>query len=295
MHSGMGPYETLLKIDIVDFQDYVGLSHFGLRKLSYQEQCNLFDLESFDTVENKEVRNWRPKPKEKKRNQLKYIDGYSRQDWEELIGSEYYLNCNSVEEVPLILDAFRLFKQGYIVATFSKSRNYESVHFHYPRFVKIARAGIMKITVEELIEVEKLYLELKNVSSKKIKLNLERFKNGPETYHHSFINLVGILESLLTGNDNGELKFRFALYMNHMLKNKIKSDIEINFEIAKKLYDVRSSLAHSGESKKFSPELYLLMREITREILVWHIHNPNYLIESDFLKTLFGKSDGENT
>lgn len=295
MHFGLGPYETLLKIDIIDFQDYVGLEHFGIRKLTYQEQCNLFDLESFDLRENKEVRNWRPKPEEKKRNQLKYIDGYSKQDWEELIGSEYYLNCNSVEEVPLILDAFRLFKSGYIVATFSKSRNYESVHFHYPRFIKVAREGLMKVTVEELSKVENLYLELKKVTNKKIKLNLERYKNGPETYHHSFIDLVGVLESLLTGNDNGELKFRFSLYVNHILKNKIKSKIEISFKSAKELYDIRSSLAHSGESKKFSPERYLLLKEITREILVWHVHNPNYVIEPDFLKTLFEEPDEINT
>lgn len=54
MYSGIGPYETLLKIDIVDFKEYVSLDHFAIRKLSYQEQCSLFDLESFDTDENKE-------------------------------------------------------------------------------------------------------------------------------------------------------------------------------------------------------------------------------------------------
>lgn len=291
----MEPYETLLKIDIVDFQDYVGLEHFGIKKLSYQEQCNLFDLESFDLRDHKEVRNWKPKPEEKKRNQLKYIDSYSRQDWQELIGSEYYLNCNSFEEVLIILDAFRLYKSGYIVATFSKSRNYESVQFIYPRFIKVAREGLMKVNVKELSEIEKLYLELKKVTDKKINLNLERYKNGPKTYHHSFIDLVGILESLLTGNDSGELKFRFSLYVNHILKNKIKSDIEINFKSAKELYDIRSSLAHSGESKKFSPERYLLLNEITREVLVWYVHNPKYVIETDFLKTLFDEVDEKNT
>ncbi|NAY91403.1 hypothetical protein GTQ34_05675 [Muricauda sp. JGD-17] len=287
MTSRLGPYETLLKIDIVDFQDYVQLKHFGIRKLSYKEQCALFDLESFDVDEHKEVKNWKPKSPDKKKNRLKYLDGYSRQDWEELIGSEYYILCDKLENVESILDAFRLYKLGYVVATFSKSQRYDACQFHYPRFIKVSKAGLLKINVSELKEIENLFLEIRSISNKKIKLNLERFINAPNTYHHSYINLVGILESLLTGNDNGELKFRFALYMNHTLKNAIKSEIEIDFITAKKLYDIRSSLVHSGVSKKFSKELYLLLRDITREILVWSIYNPNYNAEDDFLKTTF--------
>mgnify|MGYP001791269413 CR=1 FL=1 len=284
----LGPYETLLKVDIVDFKDFVQLKHFGIRKLTYEEQCDLFDLESFDVDENKDVKNCKPKSPEKKKNKLsKYLEGFSRQDREELIGSEYYILCDRLENVESILDAFRLHKLGYIVATFSKSQIYDACQYHYPRFIKIAKAGLLRINVSELEEIEKLFLAIKSISNKKVKLNLERFINGPNLYYHSYINLVGILESLLIGNDNGELKFRLALYVNHILKNTIKSDIEIDFATAKKLYDIRSSLVHTGVSKKFSKELYLLLRDITREILVWNIYNPNYEVENDFLETLF--------
>ena len=88
MISGLGPYETSLKFDIVDFHKYVELNHFRIRKLSFQEQCDLFDLDSFDTDQNKEVKNCRPKTPEQKQNRLKHLDGYSRDDWQELIGSE---------------------------------------------------------------------------------------------------------------------------------------------------------------------------------------------------------------
>tara|TARA_R110002051_G_scaffold137916_4_gene210657 strand:+ start:86498 stop:87385 length:888 start_codon:yes stop_codon:yes gene_type:complete len=286
MISGLGPYETLLKIDIVDFHEFVELNHFRIRKLTVQEQCNLFDLESFDVDQNKEVKNWKPKPPERKQNQLKHLDGYSREDWEELIGSEYYLICDELEDIDLILDAFRLFKLGYIVATFSKSRNYDAVQFHYPRFVKIARAGLCKITVEELKEVQNLFIELKRTSDDKIILNLERFKNGPEHNYHSFINLVGILESLLTGDDRDTLTFRFALYLNHILKNTIKSNLSIDMAKAKRLYGIRSDLAHSGKSKKFTKEDYLLLRNITQEILVWYVQNPKYNVEESILNSL---------
>jgi len=295
MISGLGPYETLLKIDIVDFQEYVELKHFGIRKLSYQEQCNLFDLESFDVDHNKQVNNWEPKTPDQKKNNLKHLDGYSRQDWEELIGSEYYLICNDLEDIELILDAFRLFKFGYIVATFSKSQSYDAVQFHNPRFIKVAKAGLCKITVEELKEVQNLFVELKRSNDDKILLNLERFKNGPENYHHSFINLVGILESLLTGDDRDTLTFRFALYLNHILKNTLKSDLEIDMTKAKRLYGVRSDLVHSGKSKKFTKEDYLLLRNITQEVLVWQVKNPDYSVEKSILNTLFENEQENNT
>ena len=120
-------------------------------------------MENFDTDDNHEVKRWKSKKTENKRNRLKHLESYSQQDWRELIGSEYYLHSSSVEDVDLILDAFRLIKPGYIVATFSKSQNHDLVHFHYPRFIKVARAGLCKISVEELKDVENLFLELKKL------------------------------------------------------------------------------------------------------------------------------------
>ena len=99
----------------------------------------------------------------------------------------------------------------------------------------------------------------------------------------------------MTGNDNGELKFRFALYLNHILKNTIKSEIEIDLTTAKKLYDIRSSLVHSGKSKKFTKELYLLLRNITQEIIVWHVYSPNYSVEKNILEKLFEPTGEGNT
>jgi hypothetical protein len=289
MFPKTGPFKTLMKIDIVDFKDTVNLKHFGIEKISYQNQCWLFDLESFELNEQKEVINWKPKPFEERRNNLKNIADYSESERNELIGSEFYLRNEFYDDIDLILEAFHLYKLGSIIATFSQNTTVEITHFNYPRFRRVPRVGICQISVDDLPEIEKLFLELKEIKNKKILLNIERLKYDADNLHHSFINLVGILESLLTNNDTGELKFRFALYVNHILRNTINSEIKIDFPTAKKLYDIRSSLVHKGESKKYSIELYLLLKDITREILVWHIRNENYNVEKDFLDYAFEK------
>ncbi|WP_072305078.1 HEPN domain-containing protein [Cellulophaga fucicola] len=278
-----------MKIDIIDFNDAVNLKHFGIEKISYQNQCWLFDLESFELNEEKEVTAWKPKPVGERRNNLKSLADYSDSDRNELIGSEYYLRNEFFDDIELILEAFHLYKLGNIVATFSQNTTVEITHFNYPRFRRIPQTGICQISVKDLPEIEKLFLKLKKIENKKILLNIERLKYDADNLHHSFINLVGILESLLTNNDTGELKFRFSLYVNHILRNSINSDIKIDFPTAKKLYDVRSSLVHKGESKKYSIELYLLLKDITREILVWHIENENYNVEKDFMEYVFEK------
>jgi hypothetical protein len=289
MFPKRGPFKTLMKIDIVDFKDTINLNHFGIEKISYQNQCWLFDLESFELNEAKEVTSWKPKPIEERRNNLKGLDDYSDSERNELIGSEYYLLNEFYDDIDLILEAFHLYKLGNIVATFSQNTTVEVTHFHHPRFRRIPRVGICKISVKDLAEIENLFLKLKEIKNKKVLLNIERLKYDANNFHHSFINLVGILESLLTNNDTGELKFRFSLYVNHLLKNSMNSDISIDFPTAKKLYDIRSSLVHKGESKKYSIESHLLLKDITREILVWHIINENYSVEKDFLDYLFKK------
>lgn len=90
MFPKRGPFKTLMKIDILDFKDRVNLKHFGIEKISYQTQCWLFDLESFELNEEKRVISWKPKPIEERRNNLKNIADYSDSDRDELIGSEYY-------------------------------------------------------------------------------------------------------------------------------------------------------------------------------------------------------------
>src|SRR5690606_29790918 len=171
---------------------------------------------------------------------------------------------------------------------YSESLRTKYAQFHHPRFMKVHRAGLLKIETKELEKIEELYLALKKIKQKKVILNLERFKQSPEHYYHSFINLVGILESLLTGNNNGELKYRFALNTNFLLKKAIKSEVKVDFNTLKKLYDIRSALVHTGESKKFTKDYYLLLRQITQEILIWFVHYPNYNVEEEILIELFG-------
>ena len=291
MFPKRGPFKTLVKINIVDFKETVNLRNFSIEKISNQNQCWLFDLENLELNEEKEVVSWKYKPIEERRNNLKSLDSYSNQERHNLFGSEYYLLNEYFDDIDLILEAFHLYKQGNIVATFSQNTTVEVTHFHYPRFRRIPRVGICEIAVEELFEIEKLFLKLKELRDKKILLNIERLRYDAENLHHSFINLVGILESLLINNDTGELKFRFSLYVNHILKNSIKSEISIDFLTTKKLYDVRSSLVHKGESKKYSVELYILLKDITREILVWYINNENYNIEKEFLDFLFNNKE----
>jgi len=286
MNPKMGPFKTLLKIDIKDYKEKITFKDFTIERISLQQQCNIFDLESFDLDENKKVKSWKPKTIEGRRTP-EFLENYSKEEVDELIGSEFYLYTATFEDAATIIDAFRLFKPGYIVATYSESLNYKFAQYHYPRFIKVHRAGLSKIEVNEISEIENLYQALKKLKDKKLDLNLDRFKENPKHYYHAFINLVGILESLLTGNNNGELKYRFALNTTYLLKKVIKSEIEIDFNEIKKIYDIRSSLVHTGESKKFSKDHYLLLRKITQEILVWFVYNPSYDVEEQIMITLF--------
>ena len=286
MNPDRGPYKTLLKINIVDYKDLITCEDFTIEKLSLQEQLSFFDLESFELDENKNVRGWKPK-NSTGRKTPDLLESFSREEIDELIGSEYYIYTKTFQDASILIETLRLYKLGYIVATHSESLNSKFVQFHYPRFVKVNRAGLLEISVTEIEEIEKLFKALKNLDDKKVKLNLERFKESPKHYYHSFINLVGILESLLTGNNNGELKYRFSLNTNYVLKKAINSKSKIDFNTIKKLYDIRSFLVHTGESKNFNKEKYLLLRQITQEILIWFVYHPDYDVEEEIMKDLF--------
>jgi len=288
MTPDRGPYKTLLKINIIDYDEEIICEDFTIEKLSLQEQLNYFDLESFELDENKNVRGWKPKNNtERKAPDL--LESFSREEIDELIGSEYYVYTKTFQDASILIETLRLYKLGYIVATHSESLNFKIAQFHYPRYVKVHKAGLLEININELEEIDQLFKALKKLEDKKVKLNLERFKESPKHYHHSFINLVGILESLLTGNNSGELKYRFSLNTNYVLKKAINSSSEIDFNTIKQLYDIRSSLVHTGESKKFTKDKYLLLRQITQEILIWFVYHPEYYVEEEILKELFQK------
>ncbi|MDX2304032.1 MAG: hypothetical protein NW226_14595 [Microscillaceae bacterium] len=56
---------------------------------------------------------------------------------------------------------------------------------------------------------------------------LERFDNAVSkntNKYNSFIDLVGILETICVGNDKDELSFRFSLYVSYLLNNKLYPD-----------------------------------------------------------------------
>jgi hypothetical protein len=76
----------------------------------------------------------------------------------------------------------------------------------------------------------------------------------------NFVELVGLLESILLGNDSNELNYRFSLYLCFLFKNT-------EFKTYSEYYDIRSKLTHTGTSKKYNNEKYENLLQLTIEVV----------------------------
>jgi hypothetical protein len=77
----------------------------------------------------------------------------------------------------------------------------------------------------------------------------------------SFLFFALALESLLLGGDDkGELRYRFALRLAHLLGATKSERLKIHSYAKKYLYDVRSSLVHTGRAQIPDSDLYTLKR-----------------------------------
>jgi hypothetical protein len=213
---------------------------------------------------------------------------------------EWGVNCKYFLEIPTLkedsfirnevsdlLTSLRLYKQGKIEVPFifsEKLGNFQNVK---PRHVKNER--LYRLELSDIPDIELLYEKIKGMNDKKYRLIIERFNNAisdSSSLKNAYIDLVGIIESVLLQNKKDELRYRFSLLLSNTLK---ELGTLISFKEAQSIYDIRSSLAHSGDAKDFDDASFFNLLNYTRKIIKWYIEND--LDDSKAQTILFNKLD----
>lgn len=107
-----------------------------------------------------------------------------------------------------------------------------------------------------------------------------------------FLVLVIVLESLLLDEtDRGELKYQFSLRFAKVIKKYTKKNISTVdlFELGKKFYRIRSEIAHNGESKLLSKEIFEQLINYTRVIILLWLDDQTRFSSKSFDKLVLGK------
>ncbi|MCI0707543.1 MAG: hypothetical protein L0Y80_08690 [Ignavibacteriae bacterium] len=115
-----------------------------------------------------------------------------------------------------------------------------------------------------------IFLETTSISSKHeyIKLSYESFQKSYSSEDHiiGFLQLMIAFEALFN-DGSSELKYRMSRGAAMLLGEDRKQFQEI-FSLAKKLYDKRSVLLHTGNPKGISIDDMLTLRELVRNAIV---------------------------
>jgi len=119
---------------------------------------------------------------------------------------------------------------------------------------------------------------------KKLYLLRDKFLNSLSMEkEHRFLELVVILEILLTEQAFKEVSYKFRFRFANLLSKKLNmTDItrkEI-FEFGKEIYDIRSKIVHSGQDKRVKSILNKL-EEYTRKVLIYFINEPKVFKSQD--------------
>lgn len=134
-----------------------------------------------------------------------------------------------------------------------KITNGWSDSIYYPlNFVQRYNYKIKTKDREEIKTLYSLILQFDNKKNDIIKGRLKICFDYSQNKKIRFIECVSVIESILCGNDSGELRFRFSLFATFMLK---KLSIDVSHKDISIFYDIRSKLVHTGEAKKYNNEL----------------------------------------
>lgn len=96
-----------------------------------------------------------------------------------------------------------------------------------------------------------------------------------------FVELSTLLEMILLPNKASELSFRFALRLAKLAKHfSFGTCAEDVFEKAKKMYQIRSDLVHSGKTKNLV-EHEAIAREFARVLILHYLESPEFFDEKN--------------
>ncbi|MGQ7870352.1 hypothetical protein [Sunxiuqinia sp. sy24] len=131
----------------------------------------------------------------------------------------------------------------------------------------------MTLNVSEIPSILALFKKIEKLNSSKFDLICERYDNAISnlsTTKIGYVELVGVLESILLQNNKDELRFRFSLYLTNILNSL---GYNLTFKEAQEIYDTRSKLVHVGNKNDFKDDDFFALMNITRLIIKWYISN----------------------
>lgn len=73
------------------------------------------------------------------------------------------------------------------------------------------------------------------------------------------------MESIVCKGSTSELRYRFSLFASLCAKN---NGMQIGFDLARKIYDVRSDLVHSGTSNKFADDIFYYALDLMKVVVL---------------------------
>ena len=173
----------------------------------------------------------------------------------------YTLVSSSSDKIRDLILALHLLKEGnffcpkgkkMVAATITNTGvSFLTPEYYYYPLNKLPPQNY-KIMDSEHDELIKIYHEIvnspNNSKHETIKARLKIVFDRSQKMSIRFIEAVSIIESIITGNEQGELTFRFSLYSSYLLSNKLGVDVSRNY--MNKIYGFRSGLTHTGEWKK---------------------------------------------
>lgn len=244
-----------------------------LRKITPAELVSFFGVEVtfkeqlVNSIKNKEsVKFWDDIPQ----GDLKIIG------IDNLIYPYYILEANTNEEIKDFIFAVRLMSEKTVICPkgIIENTTYLFRPFNFCQEIVCSPKNMIYTIPTDFKYLIETYKLIHNNTQRQKKEILNARLNLCIDYEQNdfirFIESVSIIESILCGNDTGELSFRFSLFSSYILK---KNQISISSNEMKKFYNIRSKLVHTGKDKDYTVEKLKKILFYTKTIYSEYLKN----------------------
>ena len=199
-----------------------------------------------------------------------------------VMSSQFILEAKEIDCINWFQQALKLYKDGKTGVFYGVNFGTRSIHFLHP--IPFYGKGVYSIEEGDIRKIKELYETIKSTKSKLYDLLMEKFlfalsglsiKNN-----HRFLELATILEMLYSPKSaRTELSFRFSLRACKVLSKYQSMDEEKTYKDLRKIYDIRSSISHSGFHRETIKYLDKLI-DYTRKSIVLFLKDPSIFVDN---------------
>lgn len=186
---------------------------------------------------------------------------------------------------------FTIYFENDMTSTLMQNELFSRYHYGFPY------SEINDFNISEFKKILKFFIEN---DSEKINLISKLYKyisSGiPSPEENKFLNLMTILEMLYCGKNEDQaikqlISNRVAIlfqkndgrYINSNYYTDSKDEIIAGTRL---LYKIRSEIVHNGKSKMLTPQLHVILTQLTRLSILEYLFNP-HVFTSENLKLLY--------